>query len=52
LTDKDRTKKTTVTTAESRDGRTEITGGLTGGEKVIVKPAKELRDDVLVRSAQ
>jgi RND family efflux transporter MFP subunit len=52
LTDKDRTKKTMVTTADSRDGRTEITSGLTGGEKVIVKPAKDLRDDVLVRSAQ
>ena len=52
LTDQERTKKTSVTTAESRDGRTEITGGLTGGEKVIVKPAKDLRDDMLVRSAQ
>jgi RND family efflux transporter MFP subunit len=52
LTDKDRTKKTRVTTADSRDGRTEITSGLTGGEKVIVKPAKDLQDDVLVRSAQ
>jgi RND family efflux transporter MFP subunit len=52
LTDKDRTKKTMVTTADSRDGRTEITSGLTGGEKVIVKPAKDLKDDVLVRSAQ
>lgn len=52
LTDKDRTKKTSVTTAESRDGRTEITDGLIGGEKIIVKPAKDLQDDMLVRSAQ
>lgn len=52
LTDQERTKKTMVVTAESRDGRTEITSGLTGGEKVIVKPAKELQDDTLVRSAQ
>lgn len=52
ITDKDRTKKITVTVGESRDGRTEITGGLSGGEKVIVKPDKELKDDVLVKTAQ
>lgn len=52
LTDEERTKKTVVTTAESRDGRTEIASGLTGGEKVIVKPAKDLQDDTLVKSVQ
>jgi len=52
LTSEDRTKKAPVTVGESRDGRTEIMIGLSGGERVIVKPDKELRDDMLVKTMQ
>jgi hypothetical protein len=41
-----------VTVGESRDGRTEIISGLSGGEKVIVKPGQDLRDDMLVKTMQ
>ena len=51
LTDKDRTQKKSVTAGESKDGRTEIMSGLAGGEKVIVGPPSELKDDVLVNPA-
>ncbi len=52
VTSQDRTQKTAVTAGESRDGRTEILSGLSGGEKIIVKPDKELRDDMLVKTMQ
>ncbi len=52
VTDQDRTKKAAVTPGESKDGRTEILSGLSGGEKIIVKPAADVRDDMLVRTLQ
>lgn len=52
ITDDDRLKKSTVTTGASRDARTEITSGLTGGEKVVVNPRDELSDGMLVRTTE
>ena len=52
LTGQDRTKKISVTVGESRDGRTEIISGLSGGEKVIVKPGQDLREYMLVKTMQ
>jgi len=36
--DGDRVRRQDVTTGPARDGRTEITGGLAGGERVVVAP--------------
>lgn len=52
VTSESRTKKIPVTIGESKDGRTEITSGLSGGEKVIVGPGKEMKDGVLVKTTQ
>ena len=52
VTSGDRTQKIAVTVGDTNDGRTEITSGLSGGEKVIVKPSLELRNDVLVKTVQ
>ena len=52
LTDSDRTRKTPVTIGQTRDDRVEIVSGLSGGEKVIVNPDRELQDDMLVKTAQ
>ena len=52
VTSSDRTRKIAVTVGDTKDGRSEITNGLSGGEKVIVKPNLELQNDVLVKTAQ
>ena len=52
VTSGDRTQKIAVTVGDSKDGRTEIMSGLSGGEKVIVKPSLELKNDVLVKTVQ
>ncbi len=53
VTAEDRTKKVVVTTiGESKDRRSEIKSGLSGGEKVVAAPGKELQDNMLVKPAQ
>ena len=49
LTDSNRTKKKVISVGESRDGRTEILSGLSGGEKVVAGPPAELKNDELVK---
>ncbi len=52
ITAEGRTKKTVVVIGETKDERTVITSGLSGGEKVVVKPGPEIRDGMLVKTAQ
>ena len=52
LTSEGRTRKTVIETGESKDGRTEITRGLSGGEKVVVSPPSELQEGALVKAAE
>ncbi len=52
LTSEGRARKTVIETGESKDGRTEITRGLSGGEKVVVSPPSELQEGVLVKAAE
>lgn len=52
LTDAERLKKKTVSAGDSKDGRSEILSGLSGGEKVIVNPSTELKNDQLVKPSR
>jgi len=52
VTSGDRIHKIAVTVGDTKDGRTEIMSGLSGGEKVIVKPSLELKNDVLIKTVQ
>ena len=47
--DKDRLSKVAVVTAAAQDGRTEITQGLAGGERVVIDPPPDLRPEQLVK---
>ncbi len=47
-----RVKKLVVTIADTKDGRTEISSGLSGGEQVIVSPSADLREGTLVKTSQ
>ncbi|MBL8815749.1 MAG: efflux RND transporter periplasmic adaptor subunit [Planctomyces sp.] len=42
----------TITPGDTRDGRTEILDGLSGGEKLILSPSPELREGQLVTEPQ
>jgi RND family efflux transporter MFP subunit len=46
--DEDRLRRTEVKVADANDGRSEILGGLEGGERIVLSPAAELRDRQLV----
>ncbi len=48
----DRVSRRDVTTGETRDQRTEILDGLSGGEKVIVDPPQEIGAGSLVKTAR
>jgi RND family efflux transporter MFP subunit len=52
LTAENRTQKVVVESGESKDGRTEIVRGLSGGEKVIVSPPAGLKEKILVKVAE
>jgi len=52
LIDREHLRRADVTTSGSNDGRTEIRTGLSGGEKVVVAPSKELRENQEVRVAE
>ncbi len=52
ITAEGRTKRTVVTVGETKDDRTVITSGLSGGEKVVVKPGPDIRDGMLVKTAE
>ena len=52
VTSEDRTQKKIVQAGESRDGRTEIISGLSGGEKVILAPRPDLKEATLVKTTQ
>jgi RND family efflux transporter MFP subunit len=47
--DKDRLARIAVVTGAEQDGRTEITKGLTGGERTVIDPPPGLRPDQLVK---
>ena len=52
ITAEGRTRKTVVAVGETKDERTVITSGLSGGEKVVVKPGPDIRDGMLVKTAE
>ena len=52
LTAENRTKKNVIESGESKDGRTEIVRGLSGGEKVVVSPPSDLKENVLVKATE
>ena len=52
LNEQNRAERITVTVAGERDGRMEITSGLTGGERVILDPPSEIADGTLLRESQ
>ena len=49
LTDEKRVEQVAVEPGEQRDGRTEITAGLDGGETLVLNPPPDLRPGALVR---
>ena len=48
----DRLKRVIVEVGEEKEDRSEILSGLSGGEKVVVSLPKELKEGILVRTAQ
>ena len=52
VTQENRLKQVPVTVGEARDDRMEVTSGLSGGERVVTSPDKELLDGTLVRVTQ
>lgn len=48
----DRLTRSEVQIGETKDGRAEALGGLSGGEKVVLDPSRDLKDRQLVRAAQ
>lgn len=49
IDERSRARLTAVTTGGDKDGRTEILSGLTGGERVIVRPPEGLQDGGAVK---
>jgi hypothetical protein len=47
--DKMRVTRVAVVTGSEQDGRTEITQGLAGGERVVLDPPADMRADQLVK---
>jgi multidrug efflux pump subunit AcrA (membrane-fusion protein) len=50
--DHQRVRRVAVQAGEANDGRTEILGGLTGSERVVLRPPAELREGQLVNVAE
>ena len=48
----DRLQKVIVQAGEKKEDRSEILGGLSGGEKVVVSPPKEFNEGMIVKTAQ
>jgi RND family efflux transporter MFP subunit len=45
----DRVRRVAVETGDAKDGRVRIHGGLKGGERLVVDPPENVRDDLLIR---
>jgi len=48
----DRLKRRPIDTGETRDGRVQVTGGLSAGERVVLDPPAGVKEDMLVKIAQ
>jgi multidrug efflux pump subunit AcrA (membrane-fusion protein) len=50
--EEERLRRTDVSAGVDNDGRTEILKGLSGGERVVARPAAELRSGQLVKAGE
>jgi RND family efflux transporter MFP subunit len=50
--DEDRVHRLKIQPGDASEGRTEIVSGLSGGERVVMRPPADLRDGKLVRVSQ